>query len=79
MLQLRHLGEVNYYQRKSGQEIDFIFRRDTAVEVKETPHAGDLKVLNNRTKALGLPEKILAGRFPPADGFADFVWAGTLF
>lgn len=78
-LQLMKLGEVNYYQKKTGQEIDFIFKQQTACEVKETPHAGDLAVLRNRANSLGLPETLLAGKHPPGDGFKDFVWAGSIF
>lgn len=78
-LQLLKIGEVNYYQKKSGQEIDFIFRQNTACEVKETPHARDFTVLNSRSTSLGLSDTILIGKHPPGDGFKDFVWAGTVF
>lgn len=78
-LQLMKLGEVNYYQKKTGQEIDFIFKQQTACEVKETPHAGDLAVLRSRANSLGLPETLLVGKHPPGDGFKDFAWAGVIF
>ncbi len=78
-LQLLKLGEVNYYQKKSGQEIDFVFKQQLACEVKETPHSGDLSVLKNRAKSLNLPGALLIGKHPPGDGFKDFTWAGTIF
>lgn len=78
-LQLMKLGETNFYQKKSGQEIDFIFQQKTACEVKETPHAGDLATLHGRATSLGIDQKWLVGKFPPGDGFRDFVWAGTIF
>lgn len=78
-LQLMKLGEVSYYQKKSGQEIDFIFRKNTACEVKETPHSGDFTVLNNRSASLGMENTLLIGKHPPGDGFQNFIWAGTLF
>lgn len=78
-LQLMKLGEIGYYQKKSGQEIDFIFRQNTACEVKETPHGGDLAVLNSRSTALGMENRLLVGKHPPGDGFQQFTWAGTLF
>ncbi|MBL7795698.1 MAG: ATP-binding protein [Saprospiraceae bacterium] len=78
-LQLARLGEVNYYQKKSGQEIDFIFRQNTACEAKETPHAGDLAVLNSRSTSLGLTERLLIGKHPPGVGFQEFIWAGVVF
>lgn len=78
-LQLMKLGEVHYYRKKSGQEVDFIYKGNSACEVKETPHAGDLKVLRNRAQALNLQEALLVGKHPPGDGFKDFIWAGTIF
>ncbi len=77
-LQLMKMGEVNYYQKKSGQEIDFVFQKKLAVEVKETPHAADLQTLRARATSLGLPETMLVGRVPPADGFVAFVWGGAV-
>ncbi len=78
-LQFFRQGEVNYYQKKSGQEIDFVLNQQMACEVKETPHAGDLTVLKNRASALQLPTSILVGKHPPGDGFREFVWAGMVF
>ncbi len=78
-LQLARLGEVNYYQKKSGQEIDFVFRQNTACEAKETPHAGDLTVLNSRSTSLGIAQRLLIGKHPPGDGFQEFTWAGAIF
>ncbi|MEW5693723.1 MAG: ATP-binding protein [Candidatus Hydrogenedentota bacterium] len=42
---LRTKGEINYYQRKSGTEIDFILNKKEAYEVKLTPQAPDLRKL----------------------------------
>lgn len=77
-LQLAKKGVVNYYQKKSGQEIDFILDQKHAFEVKETPHTADLKVLGNRAHALKLDSSTLIGRFPPGDAFADFTWGGSI-
>ena len=44
-LQLLRMGEVSYYQKKTGQEIDFILDKKTAIEVKETASNPDLKML----------------------------------
>lgn len=51
--QLRLKGEVKYYQRKSGVEIDFI-RGDEAFEIKVKGTDYDLKKLKRITKALDI-------------------------
>jgi hypothetical protein len=78
-VQLLKKGELNYFQLKTGQEIDFILNRKTAIEVKETPAPGDLKTLESRAASLGLDETMLIGRYPPGSGFSDFIWGGTVF
>lgn len=74
--QLTPLGQVNYHQKKSGQEIDFILNGEQAIEVKETPGPSDLKKLRARATALGLTTTTLIGRHPPGIGFTEFVWGG---
>lgn len=44
-LGLRQKGEINYYQRKNGPEIDFILNKKHAYEVKISPDETDLKRL----------------------------------
>jgi len=39
--QLHRFGELNYYQLKTGQEIDFILNKTMAFEVKETAYPND--------------------------------------
>lgn len=55
-LALRRKGEVNYYQKKSGVEIDFIFNKDIAYEVKINADENDLKNLGNICKELEIKE-----------------------
>ncbi len=43
--QLKHEGEVNYYQKRTGAEIDFIVDRKTAYEVKATASPTDIRQL----------------------------------
>ncbi len=52
--QLRTKGEVRYYQRKNGVEIDFILNRKLAWEVKTKANKHDLSRLNRLVKELGL-------------------------
>lgn len=78
-LQLLRLGNLNYFQRKGGYEIDFILNKTTAIEVKETPAPQDLKRLNDRAFAIGLGETMLIGRYPPGSEFSEFVWGGSVF
>jgi len=78
-LQLMKRGQVNYYQRKSGAEIDFIFNGNIAIETKETVHQSDLSTLQKRARSIHIPETMLVSKTVPGDQFRDFTWAGTLF
>ena len=51
---LRRKGELNYYRKKSGAEIDFILDKKAAYEVKIAPDAHDLKRLRALAKELKL-------------------------
>lgn len=77
--QLLRLGQVNYFQKKTGQEIDFILDQKMGLEVKETPGPSDLKTLQSRATSLDLKETMLVGRFPPGSTFQHFVWGGCIF
>lgn len=76
-VQLARLGELHYYQKISGQEIDFILDEKVAIEVKETPTPKDLAVLNSRATLLKTSETWLIGRYAPAQDFKDFYWGGA--
>lgn len=51
---LRMQGEINYYAKKSGVEIDFILEKEWAYEVKIMPQSSDLKKLQEMTASLDL-------------------------
>lgn len=53
---IRQKGEVNYYQRKSGVEVDFILNKKTAYEVKISPVESDLRRLQGLSRGLGLED-----------------------
>jgi predicted AAA+ superfamily ATPase len=55
-LNLRKYGKINYYQKRSGAEIDFILNKSIALEVKLRGVDLDLKKLEKIAKALKLPE-----------------------
>lgn len=76
--QLFPLGDLRYYQRKSGQEIDFILNGEKAFDAKETPTPSDYQTLEKRARQLELPDCALIGRYPPQGGFTDFVWGGVV-
>jgi predicted AAA+ superfamily ATPase len=78
-LQLLNTGEVNYFQRRNGQEIDFILDKKIAIEVKETPTPSNLKTLEKRAALLSLENTALVGRYPPGSDFTEFTWGGTIF
>ncbi|MDZ4822481.1 MAG: ATP-binding protein [Flavobacteriales bacterium] len=77
--QLKPMGTLQYYQKKTGQEIDFIVKEKLAVEVKETALAPDANTLLQRSKELGIKKRMLVGRYVPKDGFQAFFWGGNLF
>ncbi len=66
---LRSRGELNYYQRKSGGEIDFILNKKDAYEVKVTPHEPDIKKIRKITRELNLDEfKIVSKNYTELEG-----------
>jgi len=77
--QLKPLSDIQYYQRKSGQEIDFIFKNNIAVEVKETAIEQDKNTLKQRATSIGLKKTILISRNLPANGYDDFMWGGNIY
>jgi uncharacterized protein len=77
--QLHPLGEIKYYQKKTGQEIDFIFNSSIAIEVKETAIEQDKQVLMQRASGIGLKKQILISRFAANSRFDGFVWGGNIF
>jgi uncharacterized protein len=77
--QLKPQGTLQYYQKKTGQEIDFIFKSNTAIEVKETAIEQDLSILKQRAAALKIKKQILISRHLPGRGFEGFIWGGSLF
>ncbi len=76
--QLSLRGELKYYARRTGQEIDFILEDDTAIEVKETPCVQDLKTLSSRASQIGINKCFLVGLTQNNPKFNDFVWAGNV-
>jgi len=77
--QLALKGNLNFFEKSSGTEIDFILDRQTAYEVKETCTASDLKTLESRAAMVDVPNYKLVGRFPPQSGFRNFIWGGSIY
>ena len=77
--QLAPQGEVNYYERATGTEIDFIFNKKIAVEVKETPIPQDLTQLKVRAEKTGLKDTLLIGKNEAPKGFNRYLWGGNIF
>ncbi len=75
--QLKPLRELQYYQRKTGQEIDFILEGKTAVEVKETAVHQDAAVLQQRAASIDIKATILISRYPPKT-LTEFTWGGNI-
>ncbi|PIP75405.1 hypothetical protein COW86_03935, partial [Candidatus Kuenenbacteria bacterium CG22_combo_CG10-13_8_21_14_all_39_9] len=51
---LRLKGELNYYQRKTGGEIDFILNKREAYEIKIKPGKSDLNKLKKIASSIKL-------------------------
>jgi predicted AAA+ superfamily ATPase len=77
--QLSLKGKLQYYAKKSGQEIDFILNENKAFEVKETPTQHDLKILKNRAGSINMKEYYLIGKTIPPSGFTYFIWGGNIY
>lgn len=75
--QLLHRGELNYYQLKSGKEIDFILNKEYALEVKETASADDIKQVSSLAANLGIDKNYVIGR-EPVNRFPQFIWGGYI-
>ncbi len=61
---LRLRGELSYYQKKTGVEIDFILNKEKAYEVKTNPYFSDLKKLSGLVQGLDIKEyKIVSKNF----------------
>jgi len=66
---LRRQGEVNYYQRKSGVEIDFILDRRIAYEVKLTAWEEDVRRLARLSGEVGIGDcRVVSRRFAEVEG-----------
>ncbi len=76
---LRLDKRVNYYQRKTGQEIDLVWKGNTAIEVKTVPSPSDAAVLASRSASVRLKKRMLVGMRPPEGRFRDFTWGGNIF
>jgi len=59
---LRLKGELNYYQKKSGVEIDFIFNRKEAIEVKIKPTRQDLQRLKRVSEELNMEKAYIVSQ-----------------
>ncbi|MCK5846070.1 MAG: ATP-binding protein [Bacteroidales bacterium] len=77
--QLSLLGNIKYYAKRTGQEIDFIIDENTAIEVKETPTAGDYKTLQRRANSIGINKTALVGLNTPGNGFGNFLFGGAIY
>ncbi len=77
--QLKPIGDVRYYRKKTGQEIDFIFKENMAIEAKETAIVQDKQILQLRAKSIEISKNILVSRFVPPTNFRNFMWGGNIF
>jgi predicted AAA+ superfamily ATPase len=74
--QLHHYGQVNYYQLKTGQEIDFIIDKKIVFEVKESATAIDYRKMMRLAKKVNIEQGFVLGK-NKAD-FDNYVWGGMI-
>ena len=62
-LNLRKYGEIRYYQRRTGRELDFILpEMQTGIEVKQTGDARDIRRVAALAQGLNLKEQYVVTR-----------------
>lgn len=62
-LNLRKYGEIRYYQRRTGRELDFILpEMQTGIEVKQTGDAHDVRRVAALAQSLNLKEQYVVTR-----------------
>ena len=74
--QLHHYGEVNYYQLKTGQEIDFIIDKKIAFEVKETASETDYRRLMRLASKVNIEKGFVLGK--NSTNFDNYIWGGMI-
>ena len=75
--QLAKSGQVQYYALKTGQEIDFVFNENLAIEAKETSIEADLSYLTRMASTAQISDFRLVGRYQ-SPKFTDYIWAGSI-
>lgn len=66
---LRPKGELRYFQKKNGPEIDFILDRRAGFEVKQSPQPADLNRLKSSAARMGLESwAVVARNYSDLDG-----------
>jgi uncharacterized protein len=76
--QLRPLGKLQYYAKKTGLEIDFILNKKAAIEVKESPTISHIKKLSILAKAISLKKTYIIGKKPTLERNEKFIWGGSI-
>jgi predicted AAA+ superfamily ATPase len=75
--QLKHFGDLAYYQLKTGNEIDFILNKEIAFEVKELAYHNDLNSLKRLSKNIDIKENKVVSRFQ-GEVFDELIWGGMI-
>lgn len=77
--QLKSQGQLQYFQKKNGQEIDFILDGKLAIEVKQTATRQDNIVLKERADSINIKNTTLVSWQIPTDAFESFTWGGSIY
>lgn len=75
--QLKQLGDLAYYQLKTGNEIDFILNQEFSFEVKEVAHHNDYNKLMRLSKNIEIKKGKVLSRLKSKE-FEHLIWGGTI-
>ncbi len=76
--QLKHVGNLNYYALKTGNEIDFVLDKKYSFEVKEYCGDFDLKKLQRLSSNLKIKNSRLIFRYPSDYLNENYLWGGDI-
>jgi len=79
--QLKHYGDIKYYSRKNGREIDFILNSNEAFEAKETCEKNEVKRLKLLAENIKIKNIGLISRYPMFNNGnkqEKIIWGGSI-
>lgn len=75
--QLKHFGEINYYQLKTGNEIDFIINHEFVFEVKEYAYTNDYSKMMRLANNISINKGFVLSKNLNPDS-PTIIWGGMI-